>query len=170
MRFLISCCLAGLLLAVTSRGVLANELQTPAFAPHSFSSISSASEQLRIPIVASLVIPPEWLLASETIVTRPRDLHSLSRGYIFYSHNWQVDSNQLIRTPIGDEITLHFQHGRPKKFVIQNVFSLGPKSPDRSELAQSPDTLLIYSTSGYPDRDRLVLLAKELPTTEVSSL
>lgn len=166
-----SSCVFAIVLLFSARGaVLAHELPDTMGVPKFLSSISSADEQLSIPIVASMVTPPEWRISATALSGGSRDWRASARGYIFYMTNWQPDATQLHKKGIGTEITLHFHSGRPKKFVVQNLFTVGPKSPDRSELAHQPDTMLIYSSTGFADRDRLVLLAKELPAAEVSSL
>lgn len=150
--------------------VAAVESTIPVAQPKSLSSISASNDLVSIPIISSLVTPPEWLLTTAALSASSRDWHSNEQGYIFYTHSWQPDADKIAHKAIGEHITLHFQTGRPKQFIVENLFSVGPKSADRSELARQSGTMLIYSSTGYTDRDRLVILAKELPTSEVSSL
>ena len=116
------------------------------------------------------VAPAQWLLPSSGLVAESRPSVDTARGYILHSLGWQSIGVSLSRAELGSELTLEFQSNTQKTYIIQSIFSVGPKSLDRAELADSPDTLLIYTSSGVADRERLVILAKERPSTEVSSL
>lgn len=131
--------------------------------------LSVATNEQEIPIVSSLVTPSQWFIPSNGLAVVPRD-RSGSEGYIFYGYNWQSASTKLSRTTIGQELTLYFPSSRPKTFIVYNLFSVSPKGDDHSSLAEQSDTLLIYTSDSYADRDQLVILAKEKQTTEVSSL
>ncbi|MBP7876155.1 hypothetical protein KA012_04140 [Candidatus Woesebacteria bacterium] len=132
-------------------------------------SIEVSDQRLEMPVLSNFLTPAGWVVPRDSLVAAKREAHAPGRGYILYNHNWHESALRLARSHIGEEITLHFQATRSKVFVIQSIFSVGAKSHDRSELANDPNSMLIYSSSSFVDRDRLVILAKEKPSAEVSS-
>ena len=132
-------------------------------------SLSTEDETLSIAIAASYLTPANWSIPTGGLTTAVTD-ETQSQGYILYGYNWQPSGAQLIRLQPGSELTVSFADARAKTYTMYNLIALDSRRSDYAQLANDPDTLLIYSSTSVIDPDRLVLVAKLKPDAQVSSL
>jgi LPXTG-site transpeptidase (sortase) family protein len=88
---------------------------------------------------------------------------------ILYGHNWKSILANLPKTNIGDTITIYFESGSEKHFVVNNIEVVEPA--DLRVLESSSDArITLYTCTGFLDSKRFVVTASlEDQVDELSS-
>lgn len=117
--------------------------------------------QRRLPIVPGSIENGEWEIARDgiTLLTenQGQPIDQNNTGYILYGHNWPVLLGQLKHAKIGDTLELVFEN-KTQTYQIDSMFEVSPDQLEVLELAK-PNTVLLYTCTGFLDSKRLVLLA-----------
>jgi len=79
---------------------------------------------------------------------------------IFYGHNWPRLLRPLHRAQPGQVVTVTFDSGTTRNFIIQNIKVVSPKDiSSLSPVSDSVSNLILYTCTGFLDRQRLILTA-----------
>jgi sortase (surface protein transpeptidase) len=80
---------------------------------------------------------------------------------IMYGHNWSSILGKLKDVQPNDLVTVQFESGKEKQFLVEYVFEVKPSQVDILGPTDYP-RLTIYTCSGFLDRNRLVVVAKAI--------
>ncbi|GEM_PF-1488041 len=116
-------------------------------------------QRIDLPIIPAQLQNQEWQLSNQgvSLLQTPLPIGK-ERGLILYGHNWKSLLGDLHKTEIGQKISVQYPDGNIDHYSVQSIFTVSPSRLDVLDLAQ-PDTLLIYTCTGFLDSQRLVILA-----------
>lgn len=78
---------------------------------------------------------------------------------IMYGHNWTSILGNLKDVKPNDLITISFESGKEKQFIVEYVYEVKPSQIDILAQTDYP-RLTIYTCSGFLDSKRLVVTAR----------
>lgn len=117
------------------------------------------SHQIELPIVPSSLLNGDWQVTDKGVSLLSNDPSKASQqGFIMYGHNWPALLGRLQKAQIGEAIILSYENDAPETYKIESVFKVSPNQLDVLQLAK-PNTLLLYTCTGFLDNQRLVVLA-----------
>lgn len=124
------------------------------------------ADQLTVPLVPGFITNSEWEVSSfAASILVPPLLKTSDRAYIVYGHNWPTLFGELQKTTLGDQITLQTNQSELTYQVVLKT-QVPADNIGILDLAK-PDSLILYTCSGWLDTQRLVVFA-ELVTTETA--
>lgn len=135
-------------------------------------SLSPDGESLSI--VPTIVENNNWSVTAQgvslltTPQIRPSPILEQGHGYILYGHNWPNLLGTLKNTRLGDTLTIEYSDHSRTSYTVESMFTVHPDRLDVLQLAQDPNSLLVYTCIGWMDRERLVVLAKKVAAPETS--
>jgi hypothetical protein len=100
----------------------------------------------------------EWQLSNHGVSLLQHGAPRKDAGLIIYGHNWRSLLGNLQQAKIGGKINLIYGDGNVEQYTVQSMLTVSPDRLDVLDLAK-PDTLLIYTCTGFLDGQRLVVLA-----------
>jgi len=145
--------------ASTSAEISQTVLTTP---PNTPVEIELPNEHIDLPIFPTTLEKGTWTVSTQGVsLLEPNgeapEEHS---GLILYGHNWSVLLGRLHQAKLGQTMTLTFPK-RKDTYQIVSMFTVNPDQLDVLNLAQ-PNTVLLYTCTGFMDSQRLVVLAQKL--------
>jgi len=115
-------------------------------------------QRIDLPIIPAQIQNQEWQLSNHGISLLQTSLPASSSGLIMYGHNWRSLLSGLNNVKIGEKINLIYPDGNVAQYTIQSILVVEPNRLDVLNLA-TPNTLLLYTCTGFLDSERLVVLA-----------
>lgn len=110
-----------------------------------------------LPIILTPVQNNDWQVSTKGVSLMQSSRHG--KGKILYGHNWPNLLGSLHDAEIGSSIQIRYSDLKQEAYTVQSMFTVDPSQLNVLELAQDPDTLLIYTCSGWLDQKRLVVVA-----------
>ncbi|MBP7842394.1 sortase [Candidatus Woesebacteria bacterium] len=119
--------------------------------------ISSLS--IAVPVFPSIVVSGKWQVTSKGVsVINSTDISHDATGLIIYGHNWPSILGKLHKIEIGETIELFFNTQKKKYTVISK--KIVAANDIQSVLVETPGALVVYTCTGFLDRQRLVIVAQ----------
>lgn len=115
-----------------------------------------------LPLVLTTALNNDWQVSSQGVSWLQLGDRAQQRGKILYGHNWPNLLGKLAQTEIGQTIQVRYSDHTQEAYEIQSQFTVSASRLDVLELAKDPDILLIYTCSGWLDRERLVVIARRV--------
>lgn len=115
-----------------------------------------------LPLILTPVANNDWQVSSQGVSWLMLGERAEERGKILYGHNWPNLLGKLAHAEIGQTIQVRYSDHTQEAYEIQTMFSVPASRLDVLELARDPNTLLIYTCSGWLDRERLVVVATKV--------
>lgn len=115
-------------------------------------------QRIDLPVIPAQIQNQEWQLSNQGISLLQTALPANNSGLIMYGHNWRSLLGGLNNAKIGEKIHLIYADGNITQYTIHSILVVDPNRLDVLNLA-TPDTLLLYTCTGFLDSQRLVVLA-----------
>jgi len=126
---------------------------------HLPSKIVIPSHQIELPIVPSSLLNGDWQVTDKGVsLLNANPQTATDEGLIMYGHNWPSLLGRLQKAHIGEAIIIAYPNDRPTIYTIESIFKVAPDQLNVLDLAK-PNTLLLYTCTGFLDNQRLVVLA-----------
>lgn len=165
------CFLSGTFLTI--RRFLIIPSQHPALAYSENAVLDNSTQTVSVPLSISLpsqktlsIFPTrlhnnDWQVTAQGVsLLVPSEGLQPDQGLIMYGHNWPSILAELHDSNFGDQLTVAYGN-HSETYTISSSFTVTPERLDILQLAK-PNTLLIYTCTGFLDRERLVVLADKL--------
>jgi LPXTG-site transpeptidase (sortase) family protein len=110
-----------------------------------------------LPIIVTPVQNNDWQVSTKGVSLMQSSL--TSHGKVLYGHNWPNLLGSLHQAEVGSSIQIRYSDLKQEAYTVQSMFTVEPSQLNVLELAKDPDTLLIYTCSGWLDQERLVVVA-----------
>ena len=117
-------------------------------------------EKLELPMLGARIVDNRWEIKKDgaSFITSQNTI-------IAYAHNKKDKFGFLKKIKAGDFIYLQLQNGNKQKFEVYKIKTVSPS--DINALFQNiPNSITLYTCTGFADSKRLVVSAK--PITEFS--
>ncbi|OGD92981.1 hypothetical protein A2697_00530 [Candidatus Curtissbacteria bacterium RIFCSPHIGHO2_01_FULL_41_44] len=80
---------------------------------------------------------------------------------VIYAHNWDGLFGRLQKVKIGDNIAVHLANGKKVNYQISQIHTVPAETVNI--LKATPDSrLTLFTCTGFFDKDRLVVVAREI--------
>ncbi len=116
-------------------------------------------QKIALPIMPSSIVNGEWQVSTQGVSLLSQFSEASNHGLVLFGHDWPVLLGRMRQSKIGEHVSLTYKDGTKKTYRIESVFSVSPTQLDILNLAK-PDTVLIYTCSGFMDSKRFVVLAQ----------
>lgn len=121
--------------------------------------IEISARNIALPVIPATKTGETWDVSSKNVsaISPSNPEH----GWILYGHNWPSLLGPLQRAEVGDAVTITFANDQQKHFVIDGISQVNPSQD--TVLHQVPaDHVLLYTCTGFFDRERLIVSLAEL--------
>jgi LPXTG-site transpeptidase (sortase) family protein len=126
------------------------------------SQVKISDLKIDLPIYPSVVTDSKWEINNMgvSLLVNYQEL-GFSSSQILYGHNWPSLLGNLTQAKIGQEIELIYNDDSLKRFQISKLVIV-PVNDLTAIQEADQNSLVIYTCSGFMDKERLIVLAEPL--------
>ena len=123
-------------------------------------SVTISDVGISLPVYEGSIKEGNWEVSSLGVTHLSQTVLPGERGNsVMYGHNWTSLLGKLVKVKPGAIVTVEFEDGQKKDFLVKYTFEVSPKDSaiiENTDFAQ----LTIYTCSGFLDTKRFVVVAE----------